>query len=222
MDGSPAPLDEIYLQRFPKDSRERRSAIWKVISAYLQRYVPKDARVLDLACGEGNFIRHVAASERWATDARDVGADLPADVTFHVSDGLLVEQVLPTGHFDVVFMSNYLEHLESSQQVIEQLRVCNRLLRGGGAVLILQPNVRLVGRAYWDFIDHKVALTEKSLVEAAGLAGFRTEVLVKRFLPYTTQGRLPNHPALVWLYLKVPPAWRLLGKQTLYLGRKEA
>ena len=38
------------------------------------------------------------------------------------------------------------------------------------ASIVLQPNIRLVGPRYWDFIDHKVALTERSLLEAAELA----------------------------------------------------
>jgi hypothetical protein len=84
--------------------------------------------------------------------------------------------------------------------------------------MVLQPNIRLTGPAYWDFVDHKVALTEKSLVEAAELAGFQTEVLIKRFLPYTTKGRLPVSRTLAAVYLRVPPAWRVFGKQTLYVG----
>ena len=72
-------------------------------------------------------------------------------------------------------MSNYLEHLPSGDAVIAQLEVARRLLKPGGRVLVLQPNIRLVGAAYWDFIDHKVALTEKSLVEAGELAGLETE-----------------------------------------------
>ena len=39
-----------------------------------------------------------------------------------------------------------------------------------------------------------------------------------RFLPYSTKGRLPTAPALVRAYLAFPPAWWLLGKQTLYVG----
>ena len=83
---------------------------------------------------------------------------------------------------------------------------------------MLQPNIRLVGARYWDFIDHKVALTENSLQEAADLAGLRSVTLIPRFLPYSTKGRLPTHPALVRLYLRLRPAWWLLGKQTLYVG----
>ena len=84
--------------------------------------------------------------------------------------------------------------------------------------IVLQPNIRLVGPRYWDFIDHRVALTERSLLEAAELAGLRTHKLVTRFLPYSTKGRLPAAPWLVRAYLSFPPAWLLLGKQTLYVG----
>jgi hypothetical protein len=75
-----------------------------------------------------------------------------------------------------------------------------------------------VGAAYWDFIDHKVALTERSLVEAAETAGFQMERLVVRFLPYTTKSRLPQHPLVVRAYLHLRFAWPFLGGQTLYVG----
>jgi len=94
------------------------------------------------------------------------------------------------------------------------------ILRPGGRVLILQPNIRLTGGKYWDFIDHQTALTERSLAEAAMMAGFRTSQVVTRFLPYTTKSRLPKQPWLVKAYLSFPPIWWLLGKQTLYLGEK--
>jgi hypothetical protein len=77
-----------------------------------------------------------------------------------------------------------------------------------------------VGQAYWDFIDHKTPLTEKSLEEAAVLSGFTTEKVITRFIPYTTKGRTPQRPSLVRLYLRSKPIWRFMGKQTLYIGRK--
>ena len=85
---------------------------------------------------------------------------------------------------------------------------------------MLQPNIRYVGQRYWDFIDHHVALTDRSLVEAAELASLQTVKLIPRFLPYSTKGRLPTNPLLVRAYLRFPPAWRLLGKQTLYIGTR--
>ena len=41
-----------------------------------------------------------------------------------------------------------------------------------------------------------------------------------RFLPYTTKSRFPQHPLLVRAYLAFPPAWLVLGRQTLYVGRR--
>ena len=50
----------------------------------------------------------------------------------------------------------------------------------------------------------------------------RVEQTIDRFLPYTTQGALPTHPMLVKAYLKVPLAWRVLGKQFFIVARKPA
>src|SRR6266542_3629127 len=111
-------------------------------------------------------------------------------------------------------------YVPASEAVVQQLRVAANLVKPGGRVLVLQPNIRLVGGAYWDFIDHKVPLTEHSLVEAAELAGLRTRRLIVRFLPYTSKGRLPANPLLVRAYLALRPAWLLLGKQTFYVGER--
>ena len=215
-------LDAVYAQRFSEDEAARKNELWRVICSYLQRYVPRNGAVLDLACDRGDFIRNIDARERWACDMRNVAQYLPQPISFVQTNGLAIAERLPTEHFDLVFMSNYLEHLESSQQVVEQLQAVARVLKPGGRVMVLQPNIRLTGPAYWDFIDHKVPLTEKSLVEAAELAGFRTDALITRFLPYTTKGRLPVSSALTRIYLRLPPMWRAFGKQTLYVGSTSA
>jgi ubiquinone/menaquinone biosynthesis C-methylase UbiE len=213
-------LEEVYAQRFDDEDAERKNELWREICAYLQRYVPRDGAVLDLACDRGDFIRNIDARERWGCDVRDVAHYLPDTIKFVQTDGLAISDVLPPAHFDLVFMSNYLEHLPSGEHVVEQLRAVSRVLKPGGRVMVLQPNIRLTGPAYWDFIDHKVALTEKSLVEAAELAGFRTDELIKRFLPYTTKGRLPVSSGLARMYLRLSPAWLVFGKQTLYVGAR--
>jgi hypothetical protein len=217
-----AALDRLYAARFPERERRRKHAMWREIAGYLQRWVDPDAPVLDLAADAGYFIANVRASERWATDIRDVSAELPGDVRFVQAAGLDLAAHLPARHFGTIFMSNYLEHLADRREVIEQFRVCRELLAAGGRVVVLQPNIRYAGAAYWDFIDHHVALTERSLVEAGDLAGLRTVQLIPRFLPYTTKGRLPADARLVRLYLGFPPAWRLLGGQTLYVAERAA
>ncbi len=218
-DASPA-LPELYAQRFPETEAASKSAIWVEIARYLQRFVPPDSRVLDLACDHGDFINHITAGERSAVDIRDVRDHLASGVEFLQSDGLSLAGRLPAASFDVVFMSNYLEHLPSGEAVLAQLRIVRGLLKPGGRTIILQPNIRLVGPAYWDFLDHKTALTEKSLEEAGNVAGLETVQIITRFIPYTTKSRLPQHPLLVRAYLAFRPAWWLLGRQTLYIGRR--
>ncbi|HLQ62306.1 MAG TPA: methyltransferase domain-containing protein [Candidatus Acidoferrales bacterium] len=213
-------LKEIYASRFSEADAAEKNAIWMEVAGYLQRFIPRDAAVVDVGCDRGDFIRNIEAAERWATDVRDTSAHLPPEVKFCRQDSLKLREVLPLGHFDVVFMSNFLEHLPSSQAIIEQLQVARDLLQPGGIVIVLQPNIRLVGGRYWDFIDHTVALTEKSLEEAGVLAGLRTRRLIVRFLPYSTKSRLPRHHLLVRWYLRLRPLWLLLGKQTLYIAAR--
>ena len=211
-------LPELYDSRFDEREVSAKDAVWREIVGYLQRWVDPDAPVLDIGCDRGHFIRWTQASEHWATDIRDMRDALPERVRFVQSSGLALADVVPNGYFGTVFMSNYLEHLESSEAVIDQLGVARQLLRPGGRAIILQPNIRLVGPRYWDFIDHKVALTERSLLEAAELAQLHTVELVTRFLPYSTKGRLPTDARLVRAYLSFRPAWWLLGRQTLFVG----
>jgi Methyltransferase domain len=216
----PTDLDRIYESRFSDDDATDKDRIWVEICAFLQRYVDHEHPVLDVAADRGYFIRNISATERWATDLRDIRDALDPDIEFVEANGPTMSEKLPHDYFGTVFMSNYLEHLPDSSVVLRQLREAFAVTRPGGAVLIVQPNIRLVGAAYWDFLDHHTALTEKSLREAAELAGYETIQIITRFLPFTTKSRLPQAPWLVRWYLRVPAARWLLGKQSLYVGMR--
>ena len=216
----PADLDRIYGSRFSDDDAAAKDRIWPEICAFLQRYVESSQPVLDVAADRGYFIRHIRASERWATDLRDIRDALDPDIKFVETNGPTMSETLPHGYFGTVFMSNYLEHLPDSSVVVRQLREALAVTRPGGRVVILQPNIRLVGASYWDFLDHHTALTEKSLQEAAELAGYETIEVITRFLPFTTKSRIPQAPSLVRWYLRLPPVRWLFGKQSLYVGMR--
>jgi SAM-dependent methyltransferase len=218
--GTISDTDALYDARFSEAETRAKDLVWRELTRYFQRYVDSELPVLDVACDRGYFIRNIRANEKWATDVRDLSAYLPSDVHFVLADGLALPEKLPLSYFGIVFMSNYLEHLPSSEAVVQQLRVAFQLLRDGGKVIILQPNIRLVGDAYWDFIDHKTPLTEKSLREAADMAGFRVHTEITRFLPYTSKSALPKSPTLVRWYLSLKYTWRYFGKQSLYVGER--
>ena len=72
------PLDDLYQARFDEREQSAKQGVWDEIVRYLQRYVDPKKPVLDLACDRGHFIRPIRASEKWATDIRDMSAVLPA------------------------------------------------------------------------------------------------------------------------------------------------
>jgi ubiquinone/menaquinone biosynthesis C-methylase UbiE len=127
---------------------------------------------------------------------------------------------LEDGMADLAFMSNLLEHLKDKQEVLRALEEAMRILKPAGRLLILQPNIRFAFKEYWDFFDHNVPLSHLSLCEALSMVGFRTELVLARFLPYTTKSRLPKAPFLVKLYLKLPFLWRVFGKQAFIVASK--
>jgi len=94
------------------------------------------------------------------------------------------------------------------------------VLRPKGKILILQPNIRFLNGEYWDFLDHHIPLTDRTLVEALLATGFQPSEVLPRFLPYTTKSSLPRHPALVRLYLRLPLAYHLFGKQAWVVAVK--
>ena len=95
-----------------------------------------------------------------------------------------------------------------------------KVTREGGRIAVMGPNYRYCSRTYWDFADHVVALTHRTIEEHLYTAGFEPTRTVPRFLPYSFNGSLPASSALTAAYLRLPPAWRLFGKQFLVVARK--
>ena len=103
--------------------------------------------------------------------------------------------------------------------LLATLAESHRVLKSGGRLIVLMPNIRYLPGRYWDFLDHHLPLTHVSLVEALGLTGFRPEKVIPRFLPYTVKDARVSIPtAAIALYLRFPPAWRILGKQMLVVA----
>jgi SAM-dependent methyltransferase len=209
-------LARLYANRFKPGDRAAKERLWKVlIDAFLQRRVPPDAVVVDIGGGYGEFATHVRARRRIIVDLNpDAGDAAAAGVEVFRADVTQLERLTElAGAADVVFISNLLEHLASPEAVVQTLDGCAKLLRRGGTLMIIQPNFRFAFREYYDFIDHRVPLTDRSLRELVQLAGFRIDELIAQFLPYSTKGR-PSSPALLRMYLAFPLAWRVFGAQT--------
>ncbi len=220
MPSSASHLDDQYRRRFEREDITRQR-VWRVlIDAWFHRYVDDAEAVLDLGCGWGPFINQINVPIRY-------GLDLNPDARNHLAEGVtLLEQPadapwpLEENSLDLVFSSNFLEHLPNREAVTRTLAEALRCLRPGGQLVLMGPNIKYVGGAYWDFFDHYVPLTEASLVEATELVGFRSVSARGRFLPFTMAGKPPPPSLFVRMYLRFPLAWRVLGKQFLVVAEK--
>jgi SAM-dependent methyltransferase len=217
-------LDSIYAARFPDADRARKDAVWQVLCRhFFQRYVSEQHVVLDLGAGFGEFLRHIRCKHRIAVDVeRLTGRALPEGTEEILVASHLLSSQVPADSVDVVFCSNFFEHLPDKHAFLTTLSEIRVVLRPGGRLLVLQPNIRLTGGAYWDFVDHHLPLTDRTLVEGCESLGFDVTEVIPRFLPYTTRSMLPQAPWLVRLYLAFRPAWWLLGKQTWLVARKRS
>lgn len=216
-------LADLYRIRFERDFLPRKQEIWKILCReFFQKYIKPDATVVDVACGYGEFINNIKAREKIAIDLNiDTKNQLVDVVEFHTLSATEISAI-GNARADVLFTSNFLEHLPDKAALDKFLDEVWKVLKPGGRYLILGPNLRYLPGEYWDFYDHHLGLTHLSLSEALELKGFNVEKCVDKFLPYTTQGALPTHPLLVRLYLKFPIAWRALGKQFFIVCIKPA
>jgi len=214
-------LSKLYRFRFRAGDRAAKMRIWKALcEGFFQPLIGEERVIVDLACGYGEFINNIRGKKKYAVDLNpDARANLADDVEFCLSRADAMSAIAD-GSIDVVFASNFLEHLRTKEECDRVLAEVRRVLRPGGRFLIMGPNIRYLAAEYWDFYDHCLPLSHLSMEEGLVQADYEIDRIIPRFLPYTTQSRLPQHPLLVALYLKFPLAWRLLGKQFLVIGRK--
>ena len=214
-------VKQLYRHRFDAAERARKVIVWDVLYRHVfARWIAPQDTVVDLGAGFCEFIN--AASAR-----RRIAVDLNPDTAGFAAPGVEVHATsasdlgfLDNGAIDVVFSSNFLEHLPSKEEVANVLREARRVLRPGGTLILLGPNIRLIPGVYWDFFDHQVPLSDRSLCEALRITGFDLVRVEPRCLPYTSRSGLPQAPWLVALYLKLRPlSSSILGKQFLIVAR---
>lgn len=186
--------------RFPYD--ESKNLIWDIVGDFLDEHYGIDGTVVDVGAGYGYFLNGIEADTKLAIDhSRYPLAKTEPDVESLTGD--VTDIPLSDGAADVLMASNVLEHLttEDIQVALSEFR---RVLGEDGTLFIITPNFALAPRKYFDDFTHKSVLTHRSVSDLLDLSGFKKVDSVIRFLPFSSQQRLPVRQWLVRLYLALP------------------
>ena len=170
-------LESLYANRFESGTWKKRNSMWKILcEEFFNRYVKSNDDVLDLAAGYCDFINNIASPVSCQVRGRRIAVDLNPDVKAHAAEFVEVHNspaqdlgFLGDDSIDAVFVSNFFEHVRDKDEILAILSECLRVLRVGGKLMILQPNIKYLPGEYWDFFDHYTPLTEKSMSEALSI-----------------------------------------------------
>jgi len=213
-------FDRIYEYRFRGIDEEKKKVTWEEIARFIYGRLSQPRTLLDPAAGKCELVNAIESAEKWAVDLNDYFIKRYAAPGVKVVVGDIFKVQLPQDYFDAVFISNFLEHLNSQEEVAALLEKMFHSLRPGGKIAVMGPNFRYTYRSYFDFADHTVILSELGLAEHLYGAGFEIESIHPRFLPLSFRGGIPVSRLLVRTYLSMPLAWRLMGKQFLVIATK--
>jgi SAM-dependent methyltransferase len=206
---------DYHKSRFTPDPR--RDVLWKTLwYAFFRHRVPRNACVLDLGSGYGEFINNVEARRRIAIDSwPGFVAHLAPGVEAIIGD-VADLSMIEDGAVDFAFASNIFEHL-TQPQLASTLFGLSKKLAPTGTLIILQPNYRYAFREYFDDYTHVSVWSHVSLADFLVANGFEIVELHPQFLPLTIKSRLPVWPILIRAYLALPI--KPMGKQMLMLAK---
>jgi SAM-dependent methyltransferase len=151
----------------------------RIIDFDYRHLPPGGGTLLDVGCGSGNFLV-LAKESGW--EALGVEPDSAAVAEARrkgvsVQLGGLESYAGQEGRFDVITMHHVIEHFHDP---LGALRDCHRLLKPGGILWLVTPNIDSFGHArfgrLWRGLEvprHLVLFNERSLFQALECAGFK-------------------------------------------------
>lgn len=214
-------IEKIYAARFA-GQEQARLRLWAILTRhFFRQWIKPTDVVLDIGAGYCEFINSISAAKKYALDLNPATPLKAAANVIVISQNVTLAWPIADSSVDVVFSSNFFEHLGSKDDLVRCLEEARRVLRPSGRLIALGPNIRFCFDVYWDFFDHFLPLSDRSMLEALELVGFQEQQVVPRFLPYTMKNRKVPPSVLIRLYLLLPVLWRVFGKQFLVIVRKD-
>jgi 2-polyprenyl-3-methyl-5-hydroxy-6-metoxy-1,4-benzoquinol methylase len=186
-------------------ARMMKTRYWRKKARRCARLVPPEAAILDAGCASGDLMMELKAlgyanvrgldfSEKAVDAARRRGLD--------VHQGELEAAPFEDRGFDLIVMTNFIEHVH---EPVQTLKRCGALLRPDGVILGETPNVDswdyAIFRRQWGGYHtprHLVLFNTDNLALLAGKAGLRVRSVTNLLQPahwaLSVQNRLQTSP----------------------------
>jgi ubiquinone/menaquinone biosynthesis C-methylase UbiE len=137
-----------------------------------------DAHILDFGCGFGQMISALKQNGFSSIEGADInsaaiGQLRERQITVHDLTSEIDFYDTHAGSYDFVIMSHVLEHFPKSE-VINQLRRVRKVIKEGGALIVMVPNAQSNTGCYWAYEDftHHLLFTSGSLSYVLKASGF--------------------------------------------------
>ena len=153
------------------------------IPRYLVPYIPKnkDAKILDIGCGMGQFLGVLKAESYTNLKGIDINNEALASCR---KKGLNVTQITDTRDYkvpenekyDFIIMSHVLEHIEKDIIIDTLIHIRQNLLAQGGSFALMVPNGQSFTGTYWRYEDftHHLVFTSGTCLYVLKAAGFES------------------------------------------------
>jgi SAM-dependent methyltransferase len=196
---------------------EGRRRVWREIVRYVQARTPRIETLIELGPGYCDFINQFTAAKKIAFDLNpEMSHYADSDVELRIEScttlpGIASESV------DMIFASNFLEHL-AGDDVDELLERVARVLTPNGRLVLIQPNHRLCAEHYFDDPTHVTVFDDTNIGAWLARSGLRPIKIVPGLLPFSMNGRLPKSGVLTRAYLMSP--WKPLAQQMYVVAER--
>jgi SAM-dependent methyltransferase len=180
-----------------------RGRVWREIVRFVQKDAPSARTVIELGAGYCDFINQFPATRKIAFDLNpEMAAFAGPEVELRTVEATTLPGIEPRS-VDLVFASNFLEHLH--QKELEALLPRIRsVLAPGGRLILIQPNHRLCADRYFEDPTHQTIFDDTSIVKFLTSHEFHVIRLEPALLPFSMRSRLPHSGWLTRLYLWSP------------------
>src|SRR3989344_3355654 len=118
-------IKKLYDKRFTTIERIRKRQLWKILCRnFLQKFIGRTKTIVDVS--------------------PDIKKYADKDVQAVIAPIKKLKNIFPENSVDIIFMSNLLEHLDNKEDVFRLLHEAYGILKKGGRLLIMQPDIALV------------------------------------------------------------------------------